>query len=100
MLAAFFGSAITQSKMESPMPVNPASLDQLNLEANAQNHVVIHVPHDIAFNLKKVNEITAKVLGKLGCDGCHSGRILEYRVIREFAVNPKNLEIQDVIRGL
>lgn len=60
------------------------------------NHIVIHVPHEVAFNLKRMNELTAKVLGKLGCDGCHSGRILEFRVIREFAVNPKTLEIQDI----
>jgi mRNA-degrading endonuclease RelE of RelBE toxin-antitoxin system len=64
-----------------------------------ESHVVIHVPYEIAFNLKKLNEITAKVLGKLGCDGCHSGRILEYRVIRDFVVNPKTLEIQDILPG-
>jgi hypothetical protein len=34
------------------------------------------------------------VLGKLGCGGCHSGRILEFLDMREFMVNPKTLDVE------
>ena len=62
--------------------------------------VNIYVTRDVAFNLKKMNEITAKVLGRLGCDGCHSGRILDFHIIQDFVVNPKTLEITDLPREL
>ncbi len=60
------------------------------------NRVVIHVPRDVAYDLKKMTAVTATVLGKLGCGGCHSGRILDYRIIEEFVVNARTLEVAEV----
>jgi hypothetical protein len=57
--------------------------------------VRIYVPHDAAYNLEKMNKITASVLGKLGCGGCHSGRILDFVALNQFIVNPKTLEVQE-----
>ena len=58
--------------------------------------VNIHLSREIAFDLVKMNEITAKVLGRLGCEGCHSGVILHYQTFEEFIVNPKTLEIEEL----
>ena len=52
----------------------------------------IYVPREIAHDLTKMQKITAQVLGKLGCGGCHSGRILHYHSLEAFVVNPKTLE--------
>jgi hypothetical protein len=54
--------------------------------------VNVYVPREIAFDLAKMTQITAKVLGRLGCEGCHSGRILHYHTLEDFVVNPKTLE--------
>ena len=62
--------------------------------------VNIYITRDVAFNLKKMNEVTKKVLGRLGCDECHSGRILDFHIIEDFVVNPKSLDITDVPGGL
>jgi hypothetical protein len=59
--------------------------------------VRIFIPNDVAFDLNKMNKITAAVLGKLGCGGCHSGRILDFVSLQDFIVNPKTLEVQETI---
>ena len=57
--------------------------------------VNVYVPRDVAFDLDKMNQITKKVLGRLGCDNCHSGRLIDFHIIENFVVNPK-LELQDL----
>lgn len=63
----------------------------------ARERVRIYVTRDVSFNLDKMAKITKQVLGKLGCDGCHSGRILDFIEIQDFVVNPKTLDVQEVI---
>ena len=62
----------------------------------ANSRVTVHVPLEVTFDLDKMAKITKQVLGKLGCDGCHSGRILEFVAIQEFAVNPQTLDVREV----
>jgi len=60
--------------------------------------VKVYVTRDIAFNLDKMNQVTKKVLDRLGCEGCHSGRMIDFHIIEDFVVNPK-LELQDLPGG-
>jgi hypothetical protein len=62
----------------------------------SDNHVRIYVTRDIAYNFDKITKVTQSVLGKLGCDGCHSGRILDFKILEDFVVNTKTLEINEV----
>jgi hypothetical protein len=57
--------------------------------------VRIFVSHDITYDLAKMNRITASVLAKLGCGGCHSGRVLHFQTIQDFVVNPRSLEVME-----
>ncbi len=57
--------------------------------------VNVYVPKDVAFDLAKMNKITADVLGRLGCPGCHSGRILHFKSLEDFVVNA-NLQVQEI----
>ena len=61
------------------------------------DRVRIYVTRDVAFNLEKMQQITRKTLGKLGCEGCHSGRILEFIHMHDFVVNPKTLEVEELV---
>jgi len=61
-----------------------------------QERVRIYVTRDISFSLEKMGKITKQVLGKLGCEQCHSGRILDFIEIQDFVVNPKTLDVQEV----
>jgi hypothetical protein len=70
----------------NPQPLPPRS-----------DRVRVFVPHDVAYDLKKMNKITAQVLGKLGCGGCHSGRILDFVSLHDFVVNPKTLEVNEAM---
>jgi hypothetical protein len=58
--------------------------------------VRIFVDREVAYDLAKMNRITASVLAKLGCGGCHSGRILHFQTIEDFVVNPKTLEVNEL----
>jgi hypothetical protein len=62
--------------------------------------VQIYVSRDVTFDLEKMQKITATVLEKLGCGGCHSGRILDFVQLDQFAVDPATLEVQEVFGGL
>lgn len=56
------------------------------------NVVRVSVPAEVAFSLEKMNKVTAGILGRLGCPGCHSGFDIRFLVERDFVVNAK-LEI-------
>jgi len=57
----------------------------------------IYVSPEVTYDLKKMNKVTANILGRLGCGGCHSGRILEFQAISEFVINPQTLEPKEVL---
>ena len=58
--------------------------------------VNIYVPHDVAFDLEKMRKVTERVLNKLGCGGCHSGRILNFHTLEDFVVNAKTLDVEEL----
>ena len=62
--------------------------------------VRVMLTRDVAYDLKKMQKVTASLLDRLGCGGCHSGHLLEFLVIQDFVVNPKTLEVQEVMGGL
>lgn len=49
----------------------------------------VTVPASAAFNLDSMNRITAEVLGKLGCPGCHSGFDIRFDFERRFVFDEK-----------
>jgi hypothetical protein len=61
--------------------------------------VRIMLTRDVAYDLGKMQKVTASVLNRLGCGGCHSGHLLEYLVVHDFVVNPKTLDVQEVMGG-
>jgi hypothetical protein len=60
------------------------------------DRVRVFLTHDVAFDLKKMQKVTANVLDRIGCGGCHSGRLLEFVTIENFVVNPKTLDLQEI----
>ena len=72
---------------------------RLAQDANHEHRVQIYVTRDVSYNIEKMFQITRTVLGKLGCDGCHSGRILDFKVIEDFVVNPKTLDVNEIVGG-
>jgi hypothetical protein len=54
---------------------------------------------DVAYDLGKMQKVTASVLNRLGCGGCHSGHLLEFLVIQDFVVNPKTLDVEEAMGG-
>lgn len=65
-----------------------------------RDRVRVYVTPDITYDLEKMHRVTANILGRLGCGGCHSGRILEFLDIQEFVINPKSLEPQEMFGGV
>ena len=61
--------------------------------------VRIMLTRDVAYSLEKMQKVTASVLDRLGCGGCHSGHLLEFQVITDFVVNPKTLNVQEAATG-
>lgn len=61
--------------------------------------VNVYVNREIAYSLEKMTRVTAQVLDRLGCGKCHSGRILHFHTLEDFAVNPKTLEIEEIVTG-
>ena len=61
--------------------------------------VNIFVPREVAFDLEKMRRVTEQVLNKLGCGGCHSGRILNFHTLEDFVVNAKTLQVEELAMG-
>ncbi len=53
------------------------------------NVVRVVVPARAAYNLATMQQISKSVLGKLGCDGCHSGWDIRFEIEREFFANER-----------
>lgn len=98
------------SRIDSPalleVVVTPTLLTRLTYEVvtmpdlNPQplppgRRVRIFVPNSVMFDLKKMNKITGDVLAKLGCGGCHSGRVLDFVTLEDFVVNPETLDVKE-----
>jgi hypothetical protein len=49
--------------------------------------VRVSIPAEFANNFDAMQKVTRSVLGKLGCDGCHSGFDIRYDAVREFIVD-------------
>jgi hypothetical protein len=71
----------------NPQPLPPGS------------RVSIQVPTKALYDLESMQKITQQVLDKLGCGRCHSGRILDFRELAQFVVNPATLEVNEFPGG-
>jgi len=49
--------------------------------------VNVRIPAGFAHNFDAMQKVTRTVLGKLGCEGCHSGFDIRYDVVREFVAD-------------
>jgi hypothetical protein len=56
--------------------------------------VVVRVPAKLT--LDQSTKILANTLGKLGCAACLSGFDIRFVNIRDFAINPRTLDINEV----
>lgn len=74
-------------------------MDKPQITHSIGQRVAVHVTRDVAYDLGKLNKVTASVLGKLGCPNCHSGHIIDFRMLEDFVVNPKTLEVEEVVFG-
>ena len=79
----------------SPQPLPPhADLNPQPLPPHGER-VRVYISHETAFDLGKMSRVTANVLAKLGCGGCHSGRVLDFVTLHEYVVNPQTLEVHE-----
>lgn len=72
----------------------------LNPQPLPPRSVRVMLTRDVAYDLGKMQKVTASVLNRLGCGGCHSGHLLEFIVLQDFVVNPKTLEVQELTGGM
>lgn len=59
------------------------------------NTVRVSVPASVAYNFGRMQEVTKEILGRLGCEECHSGYDIRFDVIRDYRVRMagKKLEV-------
>ncbi len=69
-------------------------MSMMERQAFTGRTVQVAVSPEIAFDAKKMQKVTATLLGRLGCPGCHSGFDIRYRQLLDFVVNPKTLELE------
>jgi hypothetical protein len=77
-------------------PSAGVDMAELNPQPIPPGRVRINITSEVAFDLEKMQKITAQVLEQLGCGGCHSGRVLDFVHLDEFVVNPKTLEVTNI----
>lgn len=64
-----------------------------------RSRVTIYVSTKTLYDIEAMQKVTAQVLEKLGCPGCHSGRVLDFIELEQFVVNPESLEVTEVRGG-
>lgn len=68
-------------------------------ERPSARRVRVVVPVDVAFNLDRMQKVTAGVLERLGCPACHSGWDIRFDLARSFFVDEK-LNVRSVAGGI
>ena len=69
--------------------------EQVFLNPQPLPPVRVLVSRDVLYDLKKMQKITASLLDRFGCGGCHSGHDFHFHVVRDFVVNPQTLEVKE-----
>ena len=64
------------------------------LDGASARTVFISVTPDVAYDAKKMQKVTANLLGRLGCPGCHSGYDIRFRHLLDYVVNPASLAVE------
>jgi hypothetical protein len=64
--------------------------------ARSLDRLVVHVPASAFNDAKAMAKITGSLLENIGCLACHSGHVFDFRLIREFVVNPATLEAKGI----
>lgn len=57
--------------------------------ASQASLVRVSVSREVAHNLDAMQKVTRNVLGKLGCEACHSGFDIRYDVLRDFIADER-----------
>lgn len=72
-------------------------IETIPLPEYADSSRVVHVtiPAKVAFDLKRMEKVTARVLEQLGHDQCHSGWDIRFAVENRFVFDEK-LKMKDV----
>lgn len=65
-----------------------------SFDAETARTVHVAISPEIAFDAKKMQKVTANLLGRLGCPACHSGFDIRFRHLLDYVVNPASLEVQ------
>lgn len=82
----------------SEAPMSPESKVAIDTVPLPERTVRVTVPARIAFDLGSMNKVTASILGRLGCPGCHSGWDIRFDIARNFAVDEK-LNVRETAGG-
>jgi hypothetical protein len=61
----------------------------LSSAGQAGRVVRVSVSADLHNDFEAMHRVTRSVLGKLGCEGCHSGFDIRYDVLRDFIADEK-----------
>jgi hypothetical protein len=80
------------------MKAERAAIRDIGRRINS-NTIEITVPVSVANDLKQISKVTATVLGRLGCEGCHSGYDLRFINESRFRFNEKLEQIDIPGRG-
>jgi len=70
--------------------------EQVFLNPQPLPPVRVLVSRDVLYDIKKMQKVTATLLGRLGCGECHSGHDFHFHSITDFVVNPKTLEVNEL----
>ena len=68
------------------MPGESEKLQSLR-QAGEGNVVRVVVPHEVYFNLDKIQRVQKGILGRLGCMACCSGWDIRFEIERHFVVD-------------
>ncbi|MCB0906328.1 MAG: hypothetical protein KDB63_04325 [Nocardioidaceae bacterium] len=69
---------------------------ELNPQPLPPIDVTVRVPIEILRDLDAYQKVERSILGKLGCEGCNSGILVNWRHFEEWFVTP-DLDVQPVI---
>lgn len=71
----------------------------LERESVMRRTVRVVVPVDVAFDLARMQKVTASILERMGCSNCYSGLNIQFDIARQFVVD-KQLNIRDAVAGV
>ena len=73
--------------------------NRLALQSRGSRVINVALPAKAAYDFDVMQKVTRELVGRLGCENCHSGYDFRFELISRYSVDPQDFQLREEIGG-